>query len=330
MRLAESGWLCLLALAPLPWIWGRRRPRLAWPSLDGFGAGRAWPARVGWAVPGLLRGAAIACLAVAMARPQEPGGRVRVAGRGVAIVAAIDRSSSMKTADFPAEGRPATRLEAARATLTRFVRGRDDDLIGVVQFANFPDLIAAPTLDRAFLIETIRSIRPAGAVDDGTSLGDAIAVGLGALRKAPSRRKVLILLTDGRDAPAVPEPVDPMFAAGLARPLGVTLHAIAIGRPVAPGPPAPTDPGPPGAEADGPDLALLGRLAEAGGGRAFVASDAGALDRVFDEIDAMEKSPVVGTVRTIYRELYAPWAAAALAILAVDLVLSAGRLRRVP
>ena len=58
--------------------------------------------------------------------------------------------------------------------------------------------------------------------------------GLGALRGVPSRRKVLILLTDGRDEPGVPRPVAPLTAAEMARDLGVTLHAIAVGRPAAP------------------------------------------------------------------------------------------------
>jgi Ca-activated chloride channel family protein len=197
--------------------------------------------------------------------------------------------------------------------------------VGVVAFANYPDLVAAPTLDQAFLLDAIRAIRPAGQVDDGTNLGDAIAEGLGAIRNAPTRRKVIILLTDGRNAPAVPNPLDPTVAAGLARDLGVTLHTIAVGR--APGPDGPSNGE---TEAEGPDLALLGRLAEVGRGRAFVASDADALDRVFREIDALEKSPVAGTVRTLYREEYAPWASAALALLAVDLLLGSGRLRRLP
>ena len=333
MRLAESAWLGLLMLALLPWIWGRRRPRIAWPSLGGFGEGRSrWE--------GLLRastltvkGAAIACLAVAMARPQWPGGRVRVAGRGVAIVALIDRSSSMKAVDFPAEGGPISRLEAAKATLARFIQARADDLVGLVKFANYPDLAVAPTLDQAFLLDAVRSIRPAGQVDDGTNLGDAIAEGLGAIRGAPTMRKVIILLTDGRNAPAVQKPLDPVLAAEMARDLSVTLHTIAVGRP--PGAKAGDEPKserPPSEapEAEGPDLALLGRLAEVGRGRAFVAADADALDRVFREIDTLEKSPVAGTVRTLYRERYAPWAAAALALLAVDLVLGSGRLRRLP
>jgi Ca-activated chloride channel family protein len=328
-------WLGLGLLALLPWIWGSRRPRLAWPSLDGFGKKRSRLGGFWRAWPWLCRGSAIACLAVAIARPQVPGGRIRVAGRGVAIVALIDRSSSMKTVDFPADGGLISRLDAAKATLARFVQERNDDLVGLVKFANYPDRDSAPTLDQPFLLDAIRAIRPAGVVDDGTNLGDAIALGLGLVRDAPTRKKVLILLTDGRNAPAVPKPVDPIVAAGLAKELGVTLYTIAVGRPNLneksalkndqPGQANALE-----AEAEGPDLALLARLAELGGGRAFVAADADALERVFEQIDSLEKSPVAGTVRTIYRETYAPWAATALGLLAADLALSVGRFRRLP
>ena len=294
---------------------------------------RFGPVAIGGAVPGVnlaLKGVAVVCLVVAIARPQSPGGRVRVAGRGVAIVALIDRSSSMKAVDFPAEGGPISRLEAAKETLARFIQGRSDDLVGVVAFANYPELAAAaPTLDQGFLLDAVRSIRPAGAADDGTNLGDAIAEGLGAIRNAATMRKVIILLTDGRNAPAVPRPLDPVVAAGLARDLGVTLHTIAVGRPSGLKLETPAT-APAMSDDEGPDLALLARLAEVGRGRAFVAADAGALDRVFREIDALEKSPVAGMIRTLYRERYAPWAAAALFLLAVDLALAAGRLRRLP
>ena len=315
MRLAEAGWLWLLALAVLPWAWTWRRRRIAWPTLHGFGPRRSRWTRGLRLIPIVIRASIIVALVVAVARPQEPGGTIRVAGRGVAIMAAIDRSSSMKADDFPSKGGPTSRLEAARKTVARFVAGRGDDLVGLVAFARYPDLVAAPTLDQAFLLDAVRSIRPAGDLDDGTNLGDAIAWALGAIRDAPTRRKVLVLLTDGRDAPAVPDPLDPLEAALIARGLGVVVHTIAVGPPDGP---------------DGPDLDLLARIADAGGGRAFVATDAKALEDVFALIDALEKSPVVGTVRTLYRERYAPWAGFALAFLALDVALTSGRLRSFP
>ena len=236
----------------------------------------------------------------------------------------------MKAVDFPAEGGPVSRLEAARSTLSRFIRARSDDLVGLVKFANYPDLDSAPTLDQAFLLEAVRAIRAAGQVDDGTNLGDAIVLGLGAIRDAPTRKKILILLTDGRNAPAVPHPLDPVLAATLARELGVTLHSIAIGGPTGSRLEESRSKGFLSPDTEGPDLALLARLAEVGGGRAFVAADTLALEQVFEEINKLEKSPVTGTVRTLYREQYAPWAVAGLALMAINLAIASGRLRRLP
>ena len=110
------------------------------------------------ALPAVLRGLAIGGLAVALARPQTVGGMTRIAGQGVAIVVALDQSSSMNAVDFPTDRgtRLISRLEAAKTTFTRFVEGRPDDLIGLVVFANYPDLACPPILDHAFLIETRR------------------------------------------------------------------------------------------------------------------------------------------------------------------------------
>jgi Ca-activated chloride channel family protein len=334
MRLAEPAWLIFLILAPLPWLFQRARPRIAWPTLDGFPRrGASGLRRLGF-VPDLLRGAAIAALVVALARPQTAGGWTRIAGRGVAIVVALDHSSSMNTVDFPAEKGPIARLDAAKSTFVRFVEGRPDDLIGLVVFANEPDLASPPTLDHSFLVEKARDVRTARRDDDGTNIGDAIAWSLDALRAASPKKKVLILLTDGRNSPARvagSAPLDPEAAAVLARDLGVTLHTIAVGKEGrivrTPEPITGLDLV---AEVEGPDLALLDRLARIGGGRSFVAHDAAALARVFQTIDALEKSPVRGEVRTRYREEYAPWVGLALACLVLDRLLSAGRWRRLP
>jgi Ca-activated chloride channel family protein len=280
-----------------------------------------------------LRGLAIGSLAVALARPQTVGGVTRIAGQGVAIVVTLDQSSSMNAVDFPTDlgTRLISRLEAAKMTFIRFVEGRADDLIGLVVFANYPELACPPTLDHAFLLETIAAVRSARPGDDGTNIGDAIAVGLDALLAASPKKKVLVLLTDGNNEPAVSQPLDPEEAAVLARDLGVTLHTIAIGqiggahRGVDPGLKLPVMP-----EVAGPNMPLLERLAQLTGGRSFAATDADSLAEVFRTIDELEKSPVRGQVLTRYDEHYAPWAGLALSFLILDRLLSLGRLRRLP
>jgi Ca-activated chloride channel family protein len=282
----------------------------------------------------LLRSLALACLAVALARPQTVGGQVRIAGQGVAIVVALDRSPSMETEDFPGRGgRLVPRLEAAKATFAAFVEGRPDDLIGLVAFARHPDLVCPPTLDHGFLVDAARALRPARPEESGTNIGDAIAWSLDALIRTPPDQKVLVLLTDGRNQAEgiVPPPLPPREGAEIARGLGVTLHAIGVGQSgILRAAEGVTGLGRPIGESEGPDLELLGDLARIGGGRLFVAANAADLDAIFRALDALERSPVQGTIRTRYREWYPPWVAAAAVLLVFDRLLAAGRLRRLP
>jgi Ca-activated chloride channel homolog len=333
MHFAQPGWLWLTILMPLPWLLERARPRIAWPSLDGFPPDR----RLGWArlgrLPSFLCGLAIAALAVALARPQSVGGVIRIAGQGVAIIVALDQSSSMNTLDFPTDRgtKKISRLDAAKSTFTQFVEGRSDDLVGLVVFANYPELACPPILDHTFLLETVANVRVARFEDDGTNMGDAIAVGLDALLVAPPKKKVLVLLTDGHNEPATPRPLDPIDAAVLARDLGVTVHTIAVGR--VGGPPRGSDPQRERTAEDkveGPNVALLEKLAQLTGGRSFVATDADALGDVFRTIDALEKSPVRGQVLTRYDEHYATFAALALSLLVMERFLRHGKLGRLP
>jgi Ca-activated chloride channel family protein len=334
MQFAHPLLLVLLVLVPLPIVLERARPRVLWPSLAGFPAG---PARRSGRLllrflPALLRGLALGALAVALARPQTVGGVIRISGQGVAIVVALDQSSSMSTEDFPADRqtRRISRLKAARETFVRFVEGRPDDLIGLVLFANYSDLTCPPTPDHRFLIEHAAAIRVARPGDDGTNIGNAIARALGALRKTTPTKKVLVLLTDGNNEPAGPS-LDPEQMAFLARDLGVTLHTIAIGRPG--GIVHETDRDrnlPVVTEVEGPNIPLLERLAAVTGGRCFVATDADALEEVFQTINTLEKSQVKAQIRTRYNELFVPWAAMALLFLVADRLLVTSLFRRLP
>lgn len=317
-ELAEPAWLGLVLLVFLPWYWGLRRSRLAWPTLRGFGRRGFW-ARLAW-LPIVARMLALVCLAVAMARPQTVGGRSRVAGQGVAIVVAIDRSGSMGAEDFPGVDGPTSRLRAAARTFRAFVSNRPDDLIGLVVFANDPDVACPPTLDHRALIESADAVRSARADEDGTNIGDAIAWGLDLLRTASPKQKALVLITDGQDRPSIGDsrPLDPESAAELAKALGIRLYTIAIGNPDAP------------SEDDRPNLPLLEKVAQTGGGRSYVATDESSLAEIYRELDRLERSPIQGFIFTRYREEFAPWVAAAIGLLAVDCLLSWTRLRRLP
>ncbi|MEX0911981.1 MAG: VWA domain-containing protein, partial [Gemmatimonadota bacterium] len=84
------------------------------------------------AVPRLLRGAAQASLIFVLAGPILVYQIDAVEREELAMVLAVDLSSSMLAQDME-EGK--TRMEVARETAVRFIRGRATDRVGLVAFA---------------------------------------------------------------------------------------------------------------------------------------------------------------------------------------------------
>ncbi|HMF10813.1 MAG TPA: BatA domain-containing protein, partial [Gemmataceae bacterium] len=128
LRFANPVFLTLLLVVPpLVWRWlRRRRSALRYPDtgwLSGLPAGRSlWAARCGAA----LRGAALACLVVALAGPRWPDRGSRIPTEGIAIQMVVDASPSMGERDFDWSGLPLTRLEAAQKAFRLFVAGNSD------------------------------------------------------------------------------------------------------------------------------------------------------------------------------------------------------------
>ena len=84
-------------------------------------------------------------LIVVLARPQKGLEEYRVRTEGIAIAMCLDRSGSMRTADFELDGNLVSRLDAVKEVFRRFVMGdegldgRPDDLIGLITFGGFAD-----------------------------------------------------------------------------------------------------------------------------------------------------------------------------------------------
>jgi len=78
----------------------------------------------------VLRLLAIACIIIALARPQTSLKRQDVTVEGIDLVIALDISGSMLAMDFKPD-----RLEASKEVAIEFIEGRPDDRIGLVVFS---------------------------------------------------------------------------------------------------------------------------------------------------------------------------------------------------
>jgi len=357
----SSRWvLALLLLVPLLWwrVYLRRRPTAvrfsSTESLQRLGG--TWRVRLRWLLP-VLRTAALVLLIVALARPRKGNEQTRVRAEGIAVQLIVDRSGSMRAMDFRIADERVDRLTAVRNVVRDFVLGEDDltgrpdDLIGMITFAGYADSKCPLTLDHGYLIETLDKTEIVTTrEEDGTAIGDALALGVERLRALAEQRrirgaqriksKVIVLLTDGENNAG---DIDPLKAAEMAATFDIKVYTIGAGtRGMAPV--QVTDPFgrkflrrvPVSIDED-----TLRKIADATDGRYFRATDTDSLRDIYAEIDELEKTETVEKRFFQYKELATqaitlgplrlpPLLLCAFVLLAAELVLGNAWLRRIP
>ncbi|HEX6069661.1 MAG TPA: VWA domain-containing protein, partial [Longimicrobiaceae bacterium] len=187
-------WLAALAAIPI-FLWSLSRGRASAVPIPAAGAlreGRGRWIRIIPHLPTVLRVLALAALIVALARPRTPGEVIEDPRAGIPVVVAIDLSSSMLAEDF----RPRDRLQVAKQTVAAFVAGRADDPIGIVAFAGEAITVAPVTTYRPVVLNALRGLE-VGLLEDGTAIGDGLAIAVNRLRELPGRERVVVLMSDG-------------------------------------------------------------------------------------------------------------------------------------
>jgi len=316
-----SPWvLLLLLLLPAWWLWRRRRR----PAAIVFSrvAVLANGPRAGRGIARALlvaRNLVLVGLIIALARPRSAGRAEQSTTEGINIVIAFDISSSMLAEDF----QPQNRLEVARDKVKQFIAMRSSDRIGVVAFSGEALTQVPLTTDYPVVMAAVDNLQP-GQLEDGTAIGTAIATAANRLRDAPGNSRVVVLLTDGVNNRGS---IDPRTAAQAAAAFGVKIYTIGVGTEGMA--PVPVGRGVFGLRYENRpveiDDALLTDVAKRTGGRYFRARDAVALQRITEEIDRLERTPVRTRVYTRYSELYRWPLGIALLALALELSLAAWR-----
>lgn len=307
--------LGLLAVPLLAWLRGQRggAPAVRFSSTAAVRAlGRVAESRAGNFLTSMAS-LALALLIVGLARPQLGKTMTNVQASGIDIMILIDVSGSMLTEDYSIGGRRANRLDTIKQVTQKFIEGRPNDRIGIVAFGGRPYLVSPLTLDHDWLFQNLDRVR-VGLVEDGTAIGAAMASGCNRLRDRESKSRVLILLTDGDNNAGK---VTPETAAEAVKALGIKLYAIGAGtNGIAPVPVFDEETGKPALDMFGRQMLRnmpvqfnetgLKKVAEIAAGRYYRAADTGSLEKIYSEIDTLEKSTVEMTQYRQYRDLF-PW-----------------------
>jgi Ca-activated chloride channel family protein len=275
---------------------------------------QSWRGREAWAadLPAVLRVLALAALVVAAARPQTYRTVTREVD-SVDIMLVFDLSKSMEESDLPRD-----RLDAAQRVVRNFVRGNKNDRIGLVVFAQRAMLQCPLTHDSAVLEQIVADLQIGDVAENGTAIGDGLALALAQLRRSDARSRVVILLSDG-DSNTVTAFGD-AEAAAAARQMGVKVYTVLVGA-------ESTDLF--GGMSVNPDN--LRSIARTTGGAFFRADDEASFRAGFARVRAtLDKTKRKLQERVPDRELFVWFVALALALLGLEVLLAATWLRRLP
>lgn len=270
-------------------------------------------------LPFWLRLLALACLLLALARPQIRDVQARNKGEGIDIMLSIDISLSMYFRDF----KP-SRLEAAKEVASEFVRSRPVDRIGLVVFAGESYTMSPLTTNHDLILQQIKTLNPE-MLAAGTLIGEGLAKSVERLSGVGAKSKVVILMTDGKETPPKTRIIDPLTALQIAKAKGVKVYTIGIA-----GTPDEQLSIPLSERTSNLDDALLQRIATETGGAYFKASDKETLQIVYSQIDRLEKSSFERITKTRVEEQYFYLLIAALFFLLLEALLRYTWLRSFP
>ena len=312
----------------------------------------------------LLKAARLICLGlliISLARPRKGTVLSEISTEGVAINVVVDRSGSMST-EMTYEGQNLNRLEVVKKVFYDFIKGdggkmteRGGDLVGLITFARYADTICPLVQSHNVLLEFLKTTDIVKLrSEDGTAIGDAVALAAARLKKAEEeiskrsirlgldnrkdsdnkeksnfkiKSKVIILLTDGRNNTGQ---YDPLQAAELAKNWSIKIYTIGIGSAQA----YTTIQTPMGSfkvpTQQNLDENLLKMIAEKTQGFYGRATDSDTLIEIVKKIDELEKSNVKSVQYTQFTERFGPWTFSALLVLVLEILAGCTVFRKIP
>ncbi|TKG88885.1 VWA domain-containing protein [Puteibacter caeruleilacunae] len=246
---------------------------------------------------------ALMFLIVGLAQPQFGSKLKKIKREGVEIIIALDVSNSMLAEDIQPN-----RLERAKRAIAKMVDRMQDDRIGLVVFAGQAYTQLPITTDYASAKLFMSSIDTHIVPIQGTAIGAAIDLGMKSFTPESENNKALIIITDGEN-----HEDDAIQMAAAAAEKGIIVHTIGMGLPK--GAPIPINPNSIKKDyrkdKDGNIVVsklneeMLQQIAAAGNGVYVRANNSQiGLNRLFDEINSMEKTEMESRIYSEYDDQF--------------------------
>lgn len=287
----------------------RKQPNVAISSINALNnVSTPWQIRYRFILT-ILKVLAYIGFVITLARPQLMNVDEQINSEGIDIVISLDISGSMLAEDFAPN-----RIGAAKATAATFIQKRIGDRIGLVVFAGESFTQCPITIDKSVLLSQIDKIN-SGLLVDGTAIGMGLATAVDRLKDAKGKSRVVVLLTDGINNAGL---IDPMTALEVAKAYNVKVYTVGVGTKGEALYPVTTQFGTEKRKMPVQiDEDLLQKISTETGGQYYRATDNKSLEKIYKEIDQLEKTNVEVSAYKRYQELY--WTFLMLAFIALSL-----------
>ena len=201
-------------------------------------------------------------LTIALASPIKKDSVVVEKNKGYEISLILDASGSM---------RQNGKFRVVKDIVKEFIKKRKNDKIGLTIFADFAYVAVPLTYDKNSILRLLEKIDVGIAGVQRTALYEALFMSTRLFKNSKSKEKIAILLTDGMDnTNTIPLNV----AINTAKKYGIRVYTIGVG--------------------SGRDFnaEVLRKIAKETGGKFFHARSKKELEKIYSEIDKLEKSEI--------------------------------------
>ncbi len=256
----------------------------------------------------------LSCLIIAIARPRTfTISQDQDDSKGIDIMLSVDVSFSMLAKDLSPD-----RITALKDIAKKFVEKRPNDRIGLVEYAAEAFTKVPLTSDHDVVIQEINDLNGL-ELQQGTAIGEGLAVAVNHLKDSKAKSKIIILMTDG--VSNVQNAMPPQVAAELAKNNNIKVYTIGIGTNGYAFFPTQQDVFGELVFTEEPvqiDEPVLRDIAEMTNGTYFRATSTDSLEKVYDEINHLEKSDIKTATLYNYTEYFRIFLWIALGVLLID------------
>jgi Ca-activated chloride channel family protein len=263
---------------------------------------------------------ALIAIIFALAGPQFGSRLKEVKRKGIEIIIALDISNSMRAEDIKPD-----RLERSRQAILRLLDQLENDRIGLIVFAGDAYIQVPITTDYDGTRMFLNNINPDIVSRQGTAIDKAIRLASNSFTQDTETNKAIIVISDGENHEG-----DAVQAAEEANEKGIKVYTIGMGS--HDGAPIPIR----GAYNKQEFLKdhqgnvvtsrlnakVLSQIAAAGGGKYYHATSTNAgLNKLFNDLDKLEKVEIESKVYSEYEEQFPVLVWLAIGLLAVDFLI---------